>query len=110
MSDEHLDRQLAEMTDDPRLAKAIEDSLRKLKDGAGGPALAEMADEILSGRSNLRGLAQTSVYATELTGAVERFRDWEAETPLQEREHVAGETLAALGTESDRPNDDGETH
>ena len=103
MSDEHLDRQLAEMTGNPQLARAIKNSLRKLQDGAAGPELAEMAGEILNGRSDLRGLATTSAYAGALTDGVERFQQWQAETPADEREHIAAQTRTRFETKDDDP-------
>lgn len=103
MSDDHLDRQLAEMTDNPQVARAIKDSLRKLSKGAAGPELAEMATEVLNGRTDLRGLAKTSVYGSPLAEGVDRFRQWEAEASPEERRRVAEQTRMALEPDDGGP-------
>ncbi|TXS42011.1 hypothetical protein EAO75_34070 [Streptomyces sp. uw30] len=64
------DSEFLEMTQqDPAQAKILKQSLEHLASGLGGPALKEMAQEVLSGRMGLREAANVSAYAEE---AVER--------------------------------------
>ncbi|MEU6545386.1 hypothetical protein [Streptomyces sp. NPDC046859] len=60
------DSEFFEMTQqDPAQAKILRQSLEHLASGLGGPALKEMAQEVLSGRMGLREAANVSVYAEE---------------------------------------------
>ena len=47
MRDDQVDQGLNAMTGDPALTRQLKASLQKLRDGVGGPALAEMAREVL---------------------------------------------------------------
>lgn len=60
------DSEFLEMTQqDPAQAKILRKSLEHLASGLGGPALKEMAQEVLSGRMGLREAANVSAYAEE---------------------------------------------
>ncbi|GAA3582919.1 hypothetical protein GCM10022295_75120 [Streptomyces osmaniensis] len=60
------DSEFLEMTQqDPVQAKILRKSLEHLASGLGGPALKEMAQEVLSGRMGLREAADVSAYAEE---------------------------------------------
>ena len=60
------DSEFLEMTQqDPAQAKILRQSLEHLASGLGGPALKEMAQEVLSGRMGLREAANVSAYAEE---------------------------------------------
>ncbi len=96
MSDESLDRDLEQMSGSPALAKQLKESLRRLTDGAAGPKLAEMARDVLVGRTDLRMVARSSVYADNLTEAIGRFQRWQAELTPEEREQFLSEARRRL--------------
>ncbi len=73
-----ISEQLEQMTDNPRMVRALRDGLRQLSGGSAGPELAEMAESILNGGIQLRDVARSSAYSGALSAALERFRDWEA--------------------------------
>jgi hypothetical protein len=52
--DDALTRDLEQKLGSPDLAKQVRDSIFKLRDGAGGEQLAEMARELLDGRIDIR--------------------------------------------------------
>ena len=91
MNDEPLDRDLERMSGSPELAHEIKQSLRRLSNGAAGPQLAEMARELLEGRTDLRTVAQSSAYANDLTGAIGQFQRWQSSQTQEERDQVVNE-------------------
>lgn len=62
---------------DPALAKVVYDNLRRLEEGAGGPAMQELARDVLAGRVSLREAANSGAYA-------EAFRDGPREEPEED--------------------------
>jgi hypothetical protein len=60
---------------DPALAKVVYDNLRRLEEGAGGPAMQELARDVLAGKIGLREAANSGAYA-------EAFRDLPYEEPV----------------------------
>ncbi|MEU4219606.1 hypothetical protein [Actinoplanes sp. NPDC026623] len=88
MSDEQepIDHELQQMTSNPRVAKATKEALNRLRQGVAGPELAEMATEVLEGRTDLRTIGRSSVYAAQLTEAAEGFREWHAHLSPEERD------------------------
>lgn len=48
---------------DPDLARVVYENLRRLEEGAGGPAMQELAREVLAGRMSLREAANSGAYA-----------------------------------------------
>jgi hypothetical protein len=89
--DDEVDRQLDEMTGDPAVTKHLRASLEKLRDGAGGPGLAEMAREVLQGRTTLREVARSSAYATEMAKVMADLREWNTGLTDRERERLAAD-------------------
>jgi len=85
---EPIDRELEQMTSNPRVAEAMKAALSKLRQGVAGPEMAEMATEVLEGRTDLRTIGQSSVYAAQFTEAAEGFRRWHAELSPEERDSV----------------------
>ena len=63
---------------DPALAKVVYDNLRRLEEGAGGPAMQELARDVLAGRISLREAANSGAYA-------EAFRDLPREDPVPDQ-------------------------
>jgi hypothetical protein len=94
MSDEQVGRDLDEMTGDPAVTKQLKASLQRLRDGAGGPVLAEMAREVLEGRTTLRDVARSSAYATEMTKVMAGFQEWNTSLTDEERERLATDAKA----------------
>jgi hypothetical protein len=88
MSDEPepIDRELQQMTSNPRVVKATKAALEKLRQGVAGSDMAEMATEVLKGRTGLRMIGQSWVYAVRFTEAAEGFRAWHGELSPDERE------------------------
>jgi hypothetical protein len=89
VTDEAIDRQLGEMVSNPRVAAAIKDHLVRLSRGAGGPELAEMARDLLDGRTSLREVARSQAYAGQFTEATGRFQRWFSELTPEEREDLS---------------------
>jgi hypothetical protein len=85
MPDDQVDRDLDAMTGDPALTRQLKASLQKLREGVGGPALAELAREVLEGRTTLREVARSSAYAAEMGAVMRRFQQWNAELTDEER-------------------------
>jgi hypothetical protein len=96
MSDERLNSELEQMGGNPRLARAIKDALNKLSKGAGGAALAEMARDVLDGRTDLRTVGQSAAYSEQMTRAIGQFQQWQADLTPEEREHFIAEARARL--------------
>lgn len=85
----------------PAVADHIRDSLRRLADGAAGSELAEMARDVLGGRTDLSTVARTSAYADAMSDAITRFQRWrEALTP-EEHDQLIEETRAHLRSQED---------
>jgi len=57
---------------DPARQRLLRDSLRALAGGSGGPALQEMARDVLAGRIGLRDAALSSYYGAELLPHAEK--------------------------------------
>jgi hypothetical protein len=85
MTDSPLDDDLVTMAGDAKLAKAVRESLEKLRDGSAGSDLAEMARDLLDGRIDLRTVAGSSAYAGDLTQGIGKFKTWESELSAEER-------------------------
>ncbi len=100
-NDEQLQRDLEQMSGSPVLAKQIKESLRRLSDGIAGTELAEMARDLLGGRTDLRTVAQSSVYAGQITEAIARFRRWQAELTPEERDRLIADTRTQLFSHDD---------
>jgi hypothetical protein len=94
--DDQVDRGLDEMTGDPALTKQLKVSLQRLRDGAGGPALAELARDVLEGRTTLRDVARSSAYATAMTPVMQRLQEWNANMTDDERDQLVVDTKTEL--------------
>lgn len=100
MSDDHIDDALERFAGDKNLAADLKANLERLRDGVGGPELAEMARDVLSGRTTLRDVARSSAYATPLTEAMDRFHEYDAQLTDEERAKLI--TRAELRLNSDQ--------
>jgi hypothetical protein len=89
VTDDPIDRDLADMAGNPRVAAAIKSHLQRLSRGAGGPELAEMASDLLDGRTSLREVGKSEVYAEQFTAATGRFLTWFTELTPEEREELS---------------------
>ncbi|MGX6606540.1 hypothetical protein ACWKSP_31120 [Micromonosporaceae bacterium Da 78-11] len=85
MTDEPIDHELRQIAGNPRITRAVKSSLEHLSTETASPELAEMARELLAGRTDLRAAASSSAYATQLTEAAEGFRKWQADLSPEER-------------------------
>jgi hypothetical protein len=86
VSDERpIDRELDRMAGNPEVAAMIKKDLERLATGAAGREFAEMAKELLEGRSSLRDVGQSAAYAAQFTEAAERYRKWYAELSPEQR-------------------------
>ena len=97
MGDEQVDRNLDAMTGDPALTRQLKASLQKLRDGVGGPALAEMAREVLEGRTTLRDVARSSAYAAEMSTVMAGLQQWNADLTDEQREQLIADAKAPEG-------------
>jgi hypothetical protein len=99
MTDSPLDRDLAEMAGTPQLARVVRRSLERLRDGAAGPDLAEMARELLDGRTDLRSVARSTAYAGPITDGIHRYDGWQAQLTAEERRQLEEEMRAIVSDE-----------
>ena len=74
--DDALIRDLERTLGNKELAKQARESILKLRDGAGGGQLAEMARDLIDGRIGLRTVGTSSAYAEPLTAAASRYGEW----------------------------------
>ncbi len=88
---EDLERQIETTVSSPRLARAVKDSLVRLKSGDGGPELQEIARDLLNGSITLRDLTRTSVYSGMFMDQFQRYNDWQASLTEQQREEFERE-------------------
>ena len=86
-----MNRDLDEMTGDPAVTKHLKASLQRLRDGAAGPVLAEMATDVLEGRTTLRDVARSSAYASEMGNVMAGFQRWNAGLSDEERNQLAAD-------------------
>ncbi|GAA3393340.1 hypothetical protein [Cryptosporangium minutisporangium] len=98
---------LAELTDiagnDPHTAALLRRSLERLREGVGGPALQEMARDVLAGNTTLRSAGSFSFYQEALTAGLERFRGWQQTVnPEEVRAAVQDAKAAASLSETGR--------
>lgn len=84
------------MAGSPQLAKAVEEALRKLKDGSAGPEMAEMAREVLEGRTDLRSVARSSAYAAQISEGIRGYKSWEDSLSEEERNHLEEEARKVI--------------
>jgi hypothetical protein len=85
VTDDPVERDLEDMAGDPKLAKSIRRSLEQLRNGSAGPDLAEMAKDVLDGRTDLRMVARSAAYANDITAGIGRYKSWEAQLSPEER-------------------------
>ncbi len=95
--DELIDGELQRMTRNPQVARAVKAGLDQMSKNTARPELAEMARELLAGRTDLRTIGGSEAYATQLSEAAEGFRKWQAELSLEERDELERTTRENLG-------------
>lgn len=61
---------------DPQRAELLRRSLERLQNGAAGPALQEMARDVLAGRIGLRDATGYAYYQEALTAEATRYQQW----------------------------------
>ncbi|MCZ7439990.1 hypothetical protein O7598_26555 [Micromonospora sp. WMMC241] len=76
------------------LAKILYASLERLRDGAAGADLQEMARDVLAGHTDLRQIAATDAYGPMLLDQFHRFKEWEKSLDPDERRRLADEATA----------------
>ena len=83
--DEISDVAQAELRDlsggDAERAGQLRAGLERLRGGAGGPALQEMARDVLAGHITLRRAAAFSFYQEGLGQGLDRFNEWKRAGP-----------------------------
>jgi hypothetical protein len=97
MPDDQVDQDLEHMAGSSALGRHLKESLTRLKNGAAGPALAEMAREVLEGRTTLGQVAASSAYAGPLTAAADEIHHWNATLTDKEREELIRDAKRRLG-------------
>ena len=104
------DSEFLEMTQqDPVQAKILRKSLEHLASGLGGPALKEMAQEVLSGRMGLREAANVSAYAEEAVVQSAPLAEKWASMSDSEREALAADGERRLAEERRQLDDERRT-
>jgi hypothetical protein len=98
-----LDHAIEQTVGTPQLAQAIKQSLQRLKDGAAGPDLAEMARELLNGRSDVRTIANCSAYAGPILQGIEQYRRWESSLTPEERQRFIEDAHVAIYGDREPP-------
>ncbi|MFC7278567.1 hypothetical protein ACFQS1_31700 [Paractinoplanes rhizophilus] len=99
MTDDPIDRDLAEMAGNPRVAAEIKHHLQRLSRGVGGPELAEMASDLLDGRTSLREVGKSEVYADQFAAATRRFLNWYNELTPEECEELNRKAQEEFGVD-----------
>ncbi|GAA2548059.1 hypothetical protein GCM10010435_16760 [Winogradskya consettensis] len=95
--------------DDPRLAKVLRASLRKLADGPDGP-LKEMAEGVLNDQIDLRQAAMSQAYGDEIGAAFNEFAGYFTKLDPEERDRIVQETQHQLDVFLDGPSDSPASH
>lgn len=80
------------------MTRQLKASLQKLRDGVGGPALAEIAREVLEGRTTLRDVARSSAYANEMSAVMARLQQWNADLTDEQREQLVADARTTEST------------
>lgn len=104
------DSEFLEMTQqDAAQAKILRQSLEHLASGLGGPAMKEMAQEVLSGRMSLREAADVSAYAEEAVQQSAPLAEKWASMSDSEREALAADGERRLEEERRQLDDERRT-
>jgi len=85
VADDAVDGELERVAGNRKTAAEVKRALERLREGAAGPDLAEMARDVLDGRISLRDVARSSAYAVPLADAMDGFARWQAELSDEER-------------------------
>jgi hypothetical protein len=96
-----IDDELLRLAGNSRIAAATKENLRRLTTGVAGPDLAEMAEELLAGRTSLRKLGQSAAYAPQLSEAFAKFQQWQSELSPEERRELERKAQEKFGAERD---------
>ncbi|MEV6487087.1 hypothetical protein AB0M20_00405 [Actinoplanes sp. NPDC051633] len=103
-----LSRDLQRMLGSKELAKRVHESFVKLRGGAGGDQLAEMARDLLDGRIDIRAVTRSDAYAEPLSDAALRYKEWfgglDPEEQAAVMENARAELTRLENDESDRPS------
>ena len=83
---------------DRALARAVQDSLRKLRDGAGGKEMQELARDVLDGRVTLRQVGRSQAYGEAFGEQFRKLAQW--------REEIGEEAYQAQMAEARRRLDE----
>jgi hypothetical protein len=98
MIDDALRHDLERATGSPQLAKAVREQITRLSRGAGGPVLAELARDLLDGRTDLRSVTRGSAYAEPLSEVMSGFARWHDNLEPEERERLIRGTEAYVAS------------
>jgi hypothetical protein len=98
---EALNRDLEQMSGNPRIARALRDSLEKMSGGAAGPVMAELARDLLAGRISLRTIGNSSAYADYFRDAAAKYAEWENSLTREEREELRERAAEQFGAPGD---------
>jgi len=102
--EDRLRGDLDRIAGDPELAKRLREDIVRLRGGAGGDQLAEMARDLLDGRIDLRAVAGSSAYAEPLSAAAEKYGEWLRSLDPEERERLMATAITSRRTwEDGRP-------
>ncbi|GLW33605.1 hypothetical protein [Actinoplanes regularis] len=94
---ENLEHQIETTVSSPKAARAVKDSLERLRRGDGGAEFQEIARDLLEGRITLRDLTRSSVYSGVFLEQLRRYKDWEANLTQEQRKDFEREVREAYG-------------
>ncbi len=78
------------------LAVYVQERLKELACGSGGPTAKEIARDVLSGRVDLREAVLSDTYASEMRKNMVRFAHWYSDLTPEERRRVIADTRKQL--------------
>lgn len=87
---------------DPAVSRQLRRSLAILRERSGNDEFRRLVDDVLAGRSGVRDLAASPVFAAELNPLVERFAEQYAALSDEERRQLAEQGERELAEERER--------
>ncbi|MDT4991469.1 MAG: hypothetical protein QOH97_1361 [Actinoplanes sp.] len=94
--DDAFTRDLERILGSPELVRKAKEGISRLRNGVGGDHLAEMARDLLDGRTSIREIGQSSAYAAPLTEQFTKYNEWFNGLKPEERERLISETNETL--------------
>lgn len=94
--DDAFTRDLERILGSPELVRRAKEGIGRLRNGSGGDLLAEMARDLLDGRTSIREIGRSSAYAAPLSEQFTKYDDWFNGLKPEERERLMSEVNETL--------------